>query len=119
MRPEQDGRCVVAELGRRRSPGLDSTLRAAAERGLAATTRATGDYDRRLALPRLIGLDPRELAEDGPALRRRIVTRLAQALRAERRRGRAGHWTYDLNRHIALLQALQAEQDGRRPAAGR
>ncbi|MFJ5487038.1 hypothetical protein ACIKTA_05105 [Hansschlegelia beijingensis] len=69
-------------------------------------------------MPRLIGLDPRELAEDGPALRRRIVTRLAQALRAERRRGRAGPWTYDLNRHIALLQALQAEQDGRRPAAG-
>jgi len=118
MRLEQDGRSVVAELGRRRSPGLTAALRAAAERGLAVTTRGTEGYDRGLALPRLIGLDPRELAEDGPALRRRIVTRLAQALRAERRRGRAGHWTYDLNRHIALLQALQAEQDGRRPAAG-
>jgi hypothetical protein len=39
-----------------------------------------------------------------------IVARLARALRAERQRGRAGHWSYDLNRHIALAQALDAER---------
>jgi hypothetical protein len=32
-------------------------------------------------------------------------------LRVERARGRAGHWTYDLNRHIGLLQAMKAEQE--------
>ena len=44
------------------------------------------------------------------ATRRAILTRLARALRAERNRGRAGHWTYDLNRHIALKQAYAAER---------
>ena len=36
--------------------------------------------------------------------------RLARALRSERSRGRGGHWTYDLNRHIALSQAYAAER---------
>ncbi|WP_224406002.1 DUF6477 family protein [Afifella sp. IM 167] len=40
---------------------------------------------------------------------RRIIGRLRNALRAERARARAGHWTYDLNRHIALKAALTAE----------
>jgi hypothetical protein len=35
---------------------------------------------------------------------------LSRALRAARRRGRAGHWTYDLNRHIGLVQAFRAER---------
>ncbi|MDJ0931795.1 hypothetical protein [Breoghania sp.] len=39
-----------------------------------------------------------------------LVSRLAKALRGERRHGRAGHWTYDLNRHIALMQAYRAER---------
>ena len=38
-----------------------------------------------------------------------ILVRLRRALRAERSRGRAGHWSYDLNRHIALKQAYEAE----------
>lgn len=25
-------------------------------------------------------------------------------------RGRAGHWSYDLNRHLALVEALKAER---------
>ncbi|QZO02259.1 DUF6477 family protein [Chenggangzhangella methanolivorans] len=66
-------------------------------------------YDRRRTLPRLIGLDPRELDGDSAALDRRIRTRLARALRAERRRGAAGHWTYDVSRHLALAQAIAGE----------
>jgi hypothetical protein len=42
--------------------------------------------------------------------RRNVLARIARALRAERNRGRAGHWTYDLNRHIALAQAYTAER---------
>ena len=34
------------------------------------------------------------------------VARLTLALRRERLLGRAGHWAYDINRHIALRQAL-------------
>jgi len=40
-----------------------------------------------------------------------ILARLERALRAERNRARSGHWTYDLNRHIALRQAYLAESE--------
>lgn len=61
-----------------------------------------GRYDRRRHAERLLGADdatPRQTA----------IARLRRALRAERQRGRAGHWAYDLNRHIGLLQALKSE----------
>jgi hypothetical protein len=34
---------------------------------------------------------------------------LRRALRAERRRGIAGHWTYDLARHVELLRVYRLE----------
>jgi hypothetical protein len=37
------------------------------------------------------------------------VAQIIRAWRAERRRGISGHWAYDLNRHLALSQALAAE----------
>lgn len=40
--------------------------------------------------------------------REALRARLKAALRSERRRGRAGHWSYDLNRHLGLLQALKS-----------
>lgn len=57
-------------------------------------------------LARLIGTEPGY----GEEAQRILVARLARALRGERRRGRAGHWTYDINRHIALMQAYRAER---------
>jgi hypothetical protein len=72
--------------------------------------RGAEAYDRRLHLPRLLPLAPAELADDSPAATRVILRRLARALRNERNRGRAGHWTYDLNRHIALSQAYAGER---------
>lgn len=102
-------RCV-AEIGR------------AARRGLATAVRAgAGDYTRATVLPRLIPIGPDELADDSREGRRRILALLARALRSERRRGRAGHWSYDLNRHIGLKQAMVAEAAGmpRAEAGGR
>jgi len=49
--------------------------------------------------------------EDEKAHAGRILARLRNALRAERARARAGHWSYDLNRHIALKAALKAESE--------
>ena len=72
--------------------------------------RGAEAYDRRLHLPRLLPLGPAELADDSPTAARMILKRLARALRNERNRGRAGHWTYDLNRHIALSQAYAGER---------
>ncbi len=66
-------------------------------------------YDRRRDLPRLIHLDPFKPLPDTRETADAILSGLRRALRAERSRGRAGHWTYDLNRHIALRQAYAAE----------
>ncbi len=89
----------------------DAHLRRHARQAFAAVVRGGAEaYDRRLHLPRVLPVDPAEIADESPVARRAIVRRLARALRAERTRGRAGHWTYDLNRHIALAQAYAAER---------
>ncbi len=88
---------------------------ATAARGAAGAlapliARGAETYQRLRHLPRLIPVSEAEVADDSPAARRSILARLARALRSERNRGRAGHWTYDLNRHIALAQAYAAER---------
>lgn len=60
-------------------------------------------------LARLLPLWPSEIADTSLDGRRRLVAKLERALKAERRRGRAGHWTYDLARHAALLAAWKRE----------
>lgn len=67
------------------------------------------DYDRERHLPALIACWPEEIRDMSAEGTARIVAALKKALRAERRRGQAGHWTYDLNRHISLATALRAE----------
>ena len=66
-------------------------------------------YDRCTELPRILPLWPGELADDSPRGRRPILAELRRALRAERRRGIAGHWTYDLARHVELLRVYRLE----------
>jgi hypothetical protein len=66
-------------------------------------------YDRRAELPRVLPLWPHELDDETSAGRRNIVCKLRRALRAERRRGIAGHWTYDLSRHVELLRIYRLE----------
>ncbi len=70
----------------------------------------TDGYLRRHDLPRLLPVWPADLAGTGPEARRRIVALLKRALRAERQRGIAGHWTYDLARHSQLLTAYREER---------
>ena len=65
--------------------------------------------DRRERLARLLPLMPKELEDDSLGGRLRLVARLKRALRAERCRGLAGHWTYDLARHVALLHCYREE----------
>jgi hypothetical protein len=90
--------------------------RAAHSLGLVVSAGSEA-YNREKHLPRLLPLLPSEIADLTSAARRRIVARLARALRAERMRGRSGHWTYDLNRHIALSQAYRAERQQLEEAA--
>lgn len=67
-------------------------------------------FSREAQLPKLIGLWPSELADFSLGGTERIVAQLRKAIRAERRRAHQGHWTYDINRHLALSDALKAEE---------
>jgi hypothetical protein len=71
--------------------------------------RVVDDEGRVARLQRLLPFWPSEPADVSPEGRARVVARLHQALRAERRRGIAGHWTYDLARHRDLLAAYRQE----------
>jgi hypothetical protein len=60
----------------------------------------------RVALLCNAGIDIDHMAEVGAAQRKLIVQRLKRLIERERIRGAMRHWSYDLNRHIALKQAL-------------
>ena len=98
----------------RRRPG------SAAARATAGAIRhgAEAAYVRKRDLRRLLPLDPRLLDDPTDDAQARIVSMLSRALRMERQRGRAGHWTYDLNRHIGLAQAFVAESRRLRAMTG-
>ena len=66
-------------------------------------------FDRRAALTRVLGLWPGEVDDLSAAGRQNMLAKLRRALRAERRRGVAGHWTYDLARHVELLHLYRQE----------
>lgn len=79
-------------------------------------SQKTAQPDPRMAthlasLARLLPLWPHELADLTAAGREKRLGLLRKALRAERRRGLAGHWTYDLGRHSALLQCYKREAE--------
>jgi hypothetical protein len=60
-------------------------------------------------IARLLLLWPHEVEDGSREGRERLLARLRSALRAERRRGIAGHWTYDLARHVELLRVYRTE----------
>lgn len=68
-------------------------------------------YCRSRDLPRLLPLLAADLSTGSLANSRELVALLRRALRAERVRARAGHWTYDPARHAALLRAFRIEQE--------
>lgn len=59
------------------------------------------------ALFLLCGIDLDAALRARGAERRRIVQRLGRLMERERIKGARRHWSYDLNRHIALAQALE------------
>ncbi len=66
--------------------------------------------ERGLRLSRLVPLWPAEIDAPGEAAAQRVVDMLERALRGERRRGRGGQWSYDINRHLALARTLREER---------
>jgi hypothetical protein len=102
------------ESGNRRgdaAAGWERRARAVIQKAVRAGAQL---YDRQRDLPGLIRIVPGCVrgSEISPLEEvETIVARLERALRAERSRARSGHWTYDLNRHIALRQAYRAETE--------
>ena len=54
------------------------------------------------------GVDLAALLHAPSEERRQAVRRLERFVERERLKGLSRHWSYDLNRHIALVQALEA-----------
>lgn len=73
----------------------------------AALTAGLAGYDRSAALSRFHRLSPEIIASESPECVRLVLREIDRALRAER--ARISHWSYDLNRHIALMTARRAE----------
>ena len=74
-----------------------------------SNAHTTKEYERERDLPRLLAVWPCELADQSRSGTFYLIGKLKNALRAERHRGRSGHWSYDLGRHIGLVNALKAE----------
>jgi hypothetical protein len=91
-----------------RAPALGHDCTSVAALGRNASAAGAG-YVRARDLPRLLPLWPHELTPATNADHALLLARLRRALRAERQRGLAGHWTYDLARHAQLLRAYRAE----------
>jgi Family of unknown function (DUF6477) len=90
---------------------MAAAMQVRADRAVASTIRhGAVAYDRSRDLPNLLRVTDAEIADLSPAGRRHIVERLERANNAQRSRARTGHWTYDLNRHLAIRQALDAER---------
>lgn len=66
-------------------------------------------YLRSRDLPKLVPLWPEDLQTRNSSEHARLLAKLRRALRAERKRGLDGHWSYDLARHAQLLSAYRAE----------
>jgi len=96
---------------KRRHSALRSSRGGSTAKRIFGTTVAASAtaYIRSRDLPRLLALWPHEIEDQSEEGRQRLLTKLRRALRAERRRARASHWSYDLNRHLGLLSAYKGE----------
>lgn len=78
-------------------------------------TRLASLARQRAALQLLCGLDIEALLAAGPEGRRRALARIERAIERERMKAARGHWSYDLDRHIALAEARNAMRGEMRP----
>jgi hypothetical protein len=73
---------------------------------LAARETLARQARQRLALQMICNADIDELLALDAAGRMHMCRRLTRLIERERLKGARGHWSYDLNRHIGLKQAL-------------
>jgi len=73
---------------------------------IIARDAAAGEARQRAALQIVCGIDLAAALASVGAEREQKRGRILRALERERLKGLRKHWSYDLNRHIALKQAL-------------
>jgi hypothetical protein len=72
----------------------------------------------RVALRLLCGIELSEIDRASRGQRAELIRRLGRLIERERLEGIRRHWSYDLNRHIALKQALDQLRGRRAPSPG-
>lgn len=83
-------------------------LKRAADCFVSSKRREETEARQRALAMRLLGIDFDEARSAGPDGRAGLLRRLDRLIERERLRGSNGHWSYDLNRHIALKQLRDA-----------
>jgi hypothetical protein len=63
------------------------------------------------SLPRLMAIANADIEDRTFLGRAALIAKLERALRAERTRGLARHWSYELARHSALFDGYRRERD--------
>jgi hypothetical protein len=74
--------------------------------------RLTAEARQSAALFLSCGIDLPDALSASVAEQDRIMVRLQRLIERERIKGARRHWSYDLNRHIALKQALDRMRGG-------
>jgi len=87
---------------------INAEYRAFKDRQLSETANAR----QMAALHLACGIDLAEALAAAPEAKARLAARVERAIERERLRGMRRHWSYDLNRHIALKQALDRLRGG-------
>lgn len=83
-----------------------SGLKHQREQFLTDKARISGVAAQRVALQILAKIDLEAVLSASDEIRSNAVMRLNRLIERERLKGMQRHWAYDLNRHIALKQAL-------------
>jgi len=91
-------------------------LRAESRAFIQGKSEEAAEARQRAALLLLAGFDLDKTRKLDGAEREVALRKLARLIERERLKGARRHWSYDLNRHIALKQAFEA-LGGTRPAA--
>jgi hypothetical protein len=91
------------------TPRPDPLARRARDAMQSRLAASAGAYRRRDFLRSFHRLSSETIAAETVDAARVVLREIERALRAER--ARAGHWTYDLDRHIGLVVAHRAEQE--------
>lgn len=85
---------------------MEIVLRKACQAFLAARSQERMNSMQRIALQIIAGIDMDNLLSAPQDQQKQAQSKLIRLIERERLKGVSGHWSYDLNRHIALKQAL-------------